>query len=71
MRNRLDILEEAMREEWGKYELQIKQIPTHVQYKTNTCKTWGIDHGNHNTFQYKFDYGNSFSCFWDNSQWNL
>ena len=49
-----------------KYESQIKQTPTHVQHKGNTCRIW--DYSDYNTFQYKFDHENLFSCFWDNNQ---
>ena len=48
-----------------KYESQMKQIPTHVQYKMNTCRTWNIDHDDHNTPLLATDqwYFTIFQCF--------
>jgi len=30
------------------YESEIKWTPKHIQYKINTCKTWGIDYNDCN-----------------------
>ena len=41
------MLKETMRKEQEKHKSQMKQTPTHVQYKVNTCRTWGIDYSSH------------------------